>query len=116
MRKNQEWLDSLKVGDRVAMDIGVYGSTQYVVATITKITPTRRMTTSNNKTFNADGTQYGQGSSYSGRVQLEPPTPEILERILRSRLIKALKAFKFEELTTEQLRTIQSIIKKEKEA
>lgn len=113
MGRNKEWLDSLKVGDEVAMDVGSYGFRRYSIATVTKITPTRRISTSNNLTFNADGSSYGRRDSWSSRTYLEPVTDKILEHNFRSSFIGTLKSFKFEELTTEQLRSIESIIKKE---
>lgn len=116
MENKQEWLDSLQIGDKVAMDIGSYGYSRYSIATITKVTPTRRITTSNGRVFNANGSEYGKGSNWGSGTYLEPVTNDIRERILRNKLISELKEINFEGLTTEQLLSIQSIVKKENEA
>jgi hypothetical protein len=109
LENKQEWLNSLQVGDKVAMDIGSYGAVRYSISQITKITPTRRMTTANGRTFKANGTEYGSGGSFSS-VWLQPVTDTIKERIERSYLISHIKGIKFEELSTEQLRKIKDII------
>ncbi len=60
-----EWLASLKVGDLV----GVTSRRRREVMTVTKITPSRRVTVDDRLTFDAQGSQYprpgGCGVSYS---------------------------------------------------
>lgn len=111
MKNNQEWVDGLQVGDKVAMDIGSYGGSQYSIATVTKITPKRRITTSNGRTFNPDGSEYGKKSSAWGSgTNIEPVTTAISERVERSHLLYKIKQAKFEELSLEQLKQIKAII------
>lgn len=111
MDKKQEWLDSLQVGDEVAMDVGSYGYRKYVKATITKITPKRRLSASNGKTFNPDGSEYGKGSSWSKPADLLPMTQDIAEHIERNTLLNLIENTKFDKCSLEQLRSIQAILK-----
>jgi hypothetical protein len=111
MNNKQEWVDGLQVGDKVAMDIGSFGRIQYSIATITKITPKRRISTSNGRTFNPDGSEYGKKSSAWGSgTYIQPVTPAITERVERSHLLHNIKNTKLEELSLEQLREIKKII------
>ncbi|PLS18999.1 hypothetical protein CVD28_00940 [Bacillus sp. M6-12] len=111
MRASQEWLDNLQVGDEVAMNVGSYGYSRYKKATITKITPKRRFTTSNGMTFNPDGTEYGKKDTWSRRSNIEPVTQEISDHIEQTELLNVIEATKFKELSLEQLRGIHAILK-----
>ena len=75
----QEWLDSLKVGDKVVIERRCSSST-YSIAQIEKITPTRRITVGG-YTFRSNGRVFnGGGYSYSS-TYLKKFTPDILKVI-----------------------------------
>lgn len=75
-QKYQEWLDSLKVGDRVVIERKYMGST-YLIAKIEKITPTRRIVVGG-YTFRSNGIIFGGGYS---SIYLKKFTPDILKVI-----------------------------------
>lgn len=107
----KEWIMTLNVGDKVAMDVGSYGYPNWRIATVEKITPTRIITTSNGRKFNNDGYERGANyGSFSKRTQISPLTEEILEKIARGKHLSKISRTKFEKLDTTQLRKICLII------
>lgn len=91
MRINQEWVDLLQLGDKVAMHVPRFSDRVYAIATITKITPKRRISTSNGKTFKPDGLEYGKGGTWNNGTRLEPVTEKIQDIIERSHLLANIK-------------------------
>lgn len=81
----REWLDGLKVGDRVAS----YGFRNVCVAKVERITPTQIVTNSG-KYRKADGEGVGYGDAYD-RPRIGPLTQEIIDKIRHSRFATRLQ-------------------------
>lgn len=109
--QRREWLESLKVGDTVAMNVGSFGYRKYVITEITKITPTRRMETKNGYKLGNDGCEMGKKDAWTPTREIVPVTDEILKDIKRSELLFKLSSIKLEKLDTEQLERIYDIVK-----
>lgn len=91
--KDNEWIKNLKVGDEIAIDIsGRWNRNIYAKVTITKVTPTGRIKTSNGHQFYPDGREIGSNSALSPLRQL---TPKIIELIKRKELLDGLKFNEF---------------------
>jgi len=111
MLVDQEWLDSLKEGDKVAVDVGSYRSTFYKISNVVKITPTRMIKTSCGRTYNNDGRERGKSSTWDKTTFLQPVTAEIEETVERYTLLHRIKETKFNDLSTEVLREIIKLVK-----
>lgn len=108
--ETQAWLDSLQVGDRVAIDVGTYGGTDWKVITIIKITPTRMFKTDDGRSFSKEGSERIQASRWNRATYLKPFTPGIADLIEQKTLLALLDNTKFKDLSLEQLREIVRII------
>jgi hypothetical protein len=109
--KRQQWLNSLKVGDEVAVDYGRL-KTSYIIGKVTKITPTRRFSVSGrNCTFDSGGREMGSISAWNSREMMQPVTNEIRDRIARFEAARVIKVFDWDTLTTQQLLDVLKIIK-----
>ena len=75
--EEQNWLDSLKVGDSVVIETYGFGS-RYVLGVISKISEKKRDFTVGNTKYRSSGSAYG--NSYHGS-RLIQPTEEVLEII-----------------------------------
>lgn len=104
--EEKAWLEGLKEGDQVAMNVGSYGYPNYKIATITKITPTRIIKTDDGRVFNSNGRERGSTSKWGRNVSIEPVTATLFEKIERNHLITKLSRMKLEELPTELLQKI----------
>ena len=82
---SREWLDGLKVGDRVAS----YEFRKVYVAKIERITQTQ-IITNRGKYRKSDGEGVGYGDSYD-RPGIGPLTQEIIDKIRHSRLADRLR-------------------------
>ncbi|MCK9592746.1 MAG: hypothetical protein M0Q91_12150 [Methanoregula sp.] len=110
MSDNKEWLDSLKVGDDVAIDRYQYGKRTYSVRKIDKITPTRRFSI-NGAYYDKNGREMGSASSWGIRSEIVPVTDEIKTTIRRSNTLFAIGKFPFDSLNNGDLESIYNIIK-----
>lgn len=111
MLNNQEWVDSLKEGDSVAIDVGGYRTTDYRITKIIKITPTRIIKTESGHTFKSDGRERGKTSSWDRATHLEPVTPKIEEMVEMEELLSQIRNAKFDELPLDTLRKIGELLK-----
>lgn len=109
MENKQEWLDSLKEGDKVALKSFYHSSFNYDIKEITKITPTRIIKVGGYE-FNSDGRQRGRASAWGRSIYLEPVKQDVLDMVERNKLCTKVKNTKFETLTLDQLRKIDQII------
>jgi hypothetical protein len=109
IEQRQQWLNSLQIGDEVAVDYGRnYG---YKIGKITRITPTRRFTVEGKGcTFGNDGVEMGRRDVWGGRSRMRQVTDQIREDIARSDALFHLRDFKFDRLSTQQLHDILKII------
>lgn len=95
------WIQELKVGDKVVVETNNYGK---VITTVTKITPKGYINTESGKQFNPNGSQRGGGNwSYSSLTQL---TSEVLLEFKKKKLVSQCKEIRFEELSIDQLQQI----------
>lgn len=86
LQEKQEWLDNLKVGDKVVI------RTRYVkhIKKVEKITKTRRIYVENGLKFNSDGTQYGRTGAWDFNY-IEPVTEELILEFKISRLVREIE-------------------------
>jgi hypothetical protein len=103
MRENMEWIKNLKVGDEVMINKSSFWNKNYYdKATVTKITPTGRIKTSDGSEYTGEGYKYGDTSGY-----LEQVTAEKLELMERRELLYKINFDKFKgKLSAERLRLI----------
>lgn len=86
MRKNEEWIKELKVGDEVAvLHNSFYSKNNYYILKVVKITPSGRLELSDGSKYMSDGKLIGAEYKYPLR-QLTPEIINIVER--RDRLSK----------------------------
>jgi hypothetical protein len=108
--RNQEWLDSLKAGDEVALRISYFPGFNYNIKQVTKVTPTRIIKVGGYE-FDSKGRERGRKSSWGRGASIEPVTGEVLGIIEKKELLTQINSTKFETLPLEALRTISKAIK-----
>jgi hypothetical protein len=98
--QRQQWLNSLKVGDEVAVRHKSWsGRAPYTISVITKITPTRMFDVEGFTRIKNDG---------GGMI---PVTDEIRNEVARSKAAYFIKHLDWNKLTTQQLLDVLKIIK-----
>ena len=107
-----EWLQNLKVGDKVLNSNGRYGVD--VVLTVRKIT-SAQIVVGKSRYWKKNGEVVGGTTSRWNTNRLIQATPERLEEIRAEqdlrRLINSIRDTKWRELTIDQLTRIEAIIK-----
>jgi hypothetical protein len=110
----EKWLSELKAGDQVVyVQFLVPPALREVVhATATQLVLAWPSNPRSQQRFRrADGYLMGRQSAYAGgRVRLEPPTPEWLDKIDQAALLRKIEAFPWGKLTVEQLRAINALL------
>lgn len=109
-KEREEWLASLNIGDEVAMDISGYGHQNWTIVKITKITPTRRMESSNGYKLGNDGIEMGKINSWTRRKRIYPLTDEIVYEVRRKALISKIERVDFKSFDNEKLEKIYNVI------
>lgn len=110
-KERQDWLDSLKAGDKIAIVSGSRGFLRYEIAEVEKITPARGIIrTSKKVSFKKDGWE-DNSSKWGGRYHIEPVTAEIKEWIRRDSIARALSRADFATMNLEKLEKVYAIIK-----
>ncbi len=104
----KEWLQSLKPGDKVAIDTITGG---YVFRKVARLTKTQIVLDNLQKFYISSGQLVG-GSHYRSTIII-PVTAEIKEVMERSTLIYNIRKSIINGLSTESLRQILSIIESE---
>jgi hypothetical protein len=104
---NKEWLESLKVGDEVAVEAW---NGWHSIEKVTKITKTQIVT-------NLGRYKRGSGLTVGGSIwhssEIVPVTDQIRKRVRKSIIISKLRQLDFTRMTLDQLERIQAIIKNE---
>lgn len=103
---NTEWLESLTVGDEVAVNSGG----RYLIEKVTKVTRTQIVTTYGR--FRKSDGRYVGGSIWRITI-IQPVTDTIRNKIRKSELVLKLSrqnGFSFLTLSLDQLERIQAII------
>jgi len=116
-RERNEWLASLKAGDRVAV---CRFRTLPEIRKVLKVTPQRTIVVkwgaAGEMRFDARGVERGgSGGGYYGRLRLQPITEEIWEEIERERLASELGRQKWRSLPIETLRRASAALEEPKE-
>lgn len=111
--ERQEWLDNLKVGDKVAMDLGSFGFRNWTITEITKITPTRRMETKNGYKLSNNGYEMGKKDAWTPSRKIVPLTEDILNEIKKKKLLSNIDNTDFKSLSIDKLEKIYKIIETE---
>lgn len=104
----KDWLQSLKPGDKVAIETITGG---HVLRKVARLTKTQIVLDNLQKFYISSGLIVG-GSSYRS-TSIIPVTAEIKETIERSTLIYNIKKSHIYDISTESLRKILSIIESE---
>jgi hypothetical protein len=102
MTEEKDWLDDLKVGDKVCYHSRYRG---YEFETIDKITPTKQIKTKRYTFKNG----YCRLDSWDG-LHLEPITQKILDTVRAKKLLGEIKELRLEKLSLEQLERVYAII------
>lgn len=101
----EEWLSSLKVGDKASFHSRYHG---YVIVEVIKITPTKQIKTTSGhgiQTFKEGRCRVDEWTSYS----LEPITDTVKETIKRKYFLSKIRDYNFENMTNEQLERVNKI-------
>ena len=104
----KDWLQSLKTGDKVAIETITGG---YVLREVARLTKTQ-IVLDNCQKFNISSGLI-VGGSYYRSTRIIPVTAEIKEVMERSTLIYGIKKSHLYDISTESLRQILSIIESE---
>lgn len=117
-QSRQEWLESLKEGDVVAIRKGSFGYGYYVLHKIEKITKSRRFKLSGmgDTQFSNNGSEMGKKDTWSPRLSMEPVTQKILDEIRRKKILEEINRVDFKSMPLEMLEEVYSAIKKDGEA
>lgn len=107
---NNAWLKELKIGEEVAVSGYGYGGVDYEIHTVTRVTPTGRITLSNEMVFNNDGSERGATHGYYHSQHLARVTDEIRDSIKKRNLLYEARRIKFGNLSTSQLARILEIV------
>lgn len=98
-----EWLNNLKVGDKVVIGGGLDGD---IISRVERLTNTLIITAAGSR-FRKDGHAPGQS-----RCILQEPTPEILNRIRRVNLARHFRRYDWQELPLETLVAVFKLLPK----
>lgn len=106
--ERQQWLNSLKVGDEVAIYRSNHWGSNHTIGKITKITPSRMfdVDVAPNCRFNSDGRERG---NYYGRKIVES-TDKIKNKIIMDQALSTIKNTVWESLQPQQLLEILKVI------
>lgn len=112
--KYKLWLESLKVGDKVALKISSYGTSRTIFTEITKITPKKGIRLKWNETqllLFKDGYTNSGGNWNVTSYKIIPITNEVTQKENKRRKIVKIIAFKeWENLEAEDINQIYKII------
>ncbi len=103
----QKWLDSLKAGDRVAIQSSNTGSSSYSIATLKRVHRGKRSRfDTEHQSFNADGS-WSQGYHWE---EIGPITDDVREYIKQRRLLTAIGGYNWKAATIEVLERVATAI------
>lgn len=104
------WLESLKVGDKVALE--GYNTSKIIFTEITKITPKKGIRLKWNEFYLfKNGRTNSGGTRSSGDYKVIPITNELIQKEKQRRMIEKLSAFKeWKKLEVEDINYIYKII------
>jgi len=103
----RSWLNSLKVGDEVAIRIfHLSRPDTYKLSRVTKITPSRMMY------VEGDTGRYREGRNNASGNKLEPYNDEIFDIMDKEVLLRWIENTRLRDLPVEKLREIKKIIER----
>ncbi|KKL03903.1 hypothetical protein LCGC14_2621460 [marine sediment metagenome] len=106
----KEWLENLKVGDRVVINTTSYGSQgDNSVSVVERLTKTLIITKGGRKFRRNDG--LSPGGEWS-KDTLQEPTPEAVDRIRQANLANKLRHYDWKPLPLATLRAIYDLLPK----
>ncbi len=105
-KKYKEWLESLQVGDEVAIENHFYSQSKYVIVKILTITPKHRIIETERSSSHFK--KGNSGGSWGEKII--PVTEEIREAVFRIESCAKLKGLRCEKLSTEKIKRIMEII------
>lgn len=106
----QNWLNGLKVGDKVAYYRSHYGDVSYSIEKIEKITPTRQIKLDGYMTKFKNGEMIDTSVWKTTTNKIVPITDEVREYIEKRRISAYLNKVDFDKLSLPQLREINKTI------
>ncbi len=107
---DQRWLESLKLGDVVAVDVGQYGSQAWRREKIASMTALYFILSDGTKIRRKDGVQPGGGGTWGHRDRIEPMTADISAHIKRRRELSQIAAIKWETVKPEKLTAVLALL------
>lgn len=109
-----DWLNHLNVNDEIAIEERNFGTPNYRITKIIKITPARQFVVEyNNMRFGNDGIEYRKHEPWNHKAYLVPIDDEVKSVITRTNALTIITTTKFESLSTEKLLKIIDIIQTE---
>ena len=113
MSEYNEWLKSLKVGDKVTVVRSYYGTLSYSFAEIEKITPTGLVKVKGHERKYKDGHETGLGT-WSVGTRIEPVTDEIINSIkvkkLKNSITETIKNINIDQSSYEDLIRLNELL------
>lgn len=107
---DSDWLDTLKIGDQVAYDIG-NSEPRYVIAKVVKLTKAK-ITLSSNQVF---GRRDGWSIDTTRPYQLQPITPDVKALLIRQRIVARLNRVSWEKVSNAALIKIDQVLNMDEE-
>ena len=104
------WLDSLKVGDNVVFYRSHYGTVDYSIVKIERITPTRQIKLEGYDTKFKNGEMIDTSVWQTTTKKIVPITDEVREFIEKERLVPFINKTELDKLSVQKLRDIKKII------
>jgi hypothetical protein len=101
---NEDWLNSLKVGDEVCYSTRWNG---YIITKIAKITPTGQIKTEDGRTFKGGWCRVNTWESYF----LREVTEKVRDSILASKLIGHMKSVDWYKVPLDKLKLVYKVLK-----
>ena len=102
----EEWIKTLRVGDKVAVKRDVFGTISYYTETIKKITPKGQIRLNDDSLFKTNGVKQGEYS----QPCIVPYDQTIKDSFRKNKICGDLLRFKYVDLPLEKLEEIYKIV------
>lgn len=106
----QNWLDGLKVGDKVALFYQQYGTVDYSIVKVEKITPTRQIKLDGYSIKFKNGDMIDTSTWKTTTRRIVPITDEIRGFLEKKKLVAFIQKAEMDKLNIQQLRDIKKIL------
>lgn len=108
-----EWITSLKPGDKVAVERNTIHGKSYSIKDVKKITPGGKVRLENEKLCNSDGSVVGGKIDRGNSTKIVPYDQKVKEHFRKNRVLHAISETNFQKLELGKLEAILKIIEGE---